>query len=89
MVAIAVPTIIQIKEDAETRETALGTVKHIRMWAADWKPLTWREQWEAFARAYPGKWAVQAFPPADQLVDGKAVYHMFVCETPPSGLNIR
>jgi len=89
VVAIAVPTLIQIKEDAETRQTTLGTVRHIRMWAIDWKPLTWREQWEAFARAYPGKWAVQAFPPADQLVDGKAVYHMFVCDSAPEGLNIR
>jgi hypothetical protein len=45
--------------------------------------------WERFAAAYPGQWAVQMFPPADQLVDGKAVYHLFVCDEPPAGLNIR
>jgi hypothetical protein len=32
---------------------------------------------------------VQCFPPADQLVDGKSVYHLFVCDVQPEGLNIR
>jgi len=51
--------------------------------------MLWREVWDAFAERYPGRWAVQCFPPADQLVDGKAVYHLFVCDESPVGLNIR
>jgi len=45
--------------------------------------------WEAFAEKYPGHWAVQCFPPAGELVDGKNVYHLWVCDTPPEGLNIK
>lgn len=86
---VTVPKIITVRADAGTRESSLGTVLHIRMWAENWERLTWREIWEAFARLYPGKWAVQVFPPADQLVDGKAVYHLFVCETPPQGLGLK
>lgn len=86
---VTVPKVITVRADSETRESTLGTVRHIRMWAANHERLTWREIWEAFARLYPGKWAVQVFPPADQLVDGKAVYHLFVCETAPEGLNVK
>ena len=70
------------------RESCLGPVLQIKVFALDYRPLFWTEVWEAFARLYPGKWAVQVFPPVDQLVDGKAVYHLFVCEKAPEGLNI-
>lgn len=70
-------------------DSALGRVLQIKIFAPMYRPLSWREVWERFAAAYPGKWAVQCFPPCDQLVDGKAVYHLFVCDTPPAGLNIR
>lgn len=75
--------------EIERRETALGDVTYIKIHAPDYRPLGWREVWEKFAETYPGRWAVQAFPPADQLVDGKAVYHLFVCDEAPQGLNIR
>lgn len=71
------------------RESCLGRVLQIKIFAPGYRPLTWREVWEAFAETYPGQWAVQCFPPADELVDGKNVYHLFVCDTPPDGLNIR
>lgn len=71
------------------RDSALGRVRQIKIFAPGYRPLSWREVWERFAAAYPGQWAVQVFPPADQLVDGKAVYHLFVCDEPPAGLNIR
>lgn len=71
------------------RDSALGSVLQIKVNAADYRPLSWREVWDAFAAKYPGRWAVQCFPPADELVDAKNVYHLFVCETPPLGLNIR
>lgn len=71
------------------RDTCLGRVLQIKVFDAAYRPLSWREIWEAFTRHYPGRWAVQCFPPADQLVDGKAVYHLFVCDREPAGLNIR
>ena len=73
----------------ETRDSSLGRVTWVKIHAPGYRPCTWREVWEKFAESYPGKWAVQAFPPADQLVDGKAMYHLFVCDEAPKGLNIR
>jgi len=71
------------------RESRLGRVLQIKVFEPGYRPLGWREVWEAFAARYPGKWAVQCFPPASELVDGKAVYHLFVCDRPPTGLNIK
>src|SRR5687768_4224837 len=73
----------------EKRVTGLGLVRQIKIFAPGYRTLNWREVWEKFAEAYPGQWAVQRFPPADQLVDGKSVYHLWVCDEPPRGLNIR
>ena len=72
-------------------DSCLGVVEFIKIHAADFRPLGWREVWERFAAAYPGRWAVQCFPPADQLVDGKSVYHLFVLAPglEPQGLNIK
>jgi hypothetical protein len=75
--------------EIERRSTCLGEVLYIKICAPGYRPLSWRETWECFAAAYPGRWAVQCFPPADQLVDGKAVYHLFVLDREPAGLNIR
>ena len=71
------------------RDSVLGPVLQIKVCTRAYRPLLWREVWDAFSAAYPGRWAVQVFPPADQLVDSKAVYHLFVCDGAPAGLNIR
>lgn len=71
------------------RDSCLGRVLQLKIFAADYRALNWREVWEAFAAKYPDCWAVQCFPPANHLVDGKAVYHLFVCEQAPEGLNIK
>jgi len=71
------------------RDSCLGRVLQLKVFAPGYPPLTWREVWDAFSAAYPGRWAIRCFPPADQLVDGKAVYHLFVLDRPPEGLNIR
>ena len=79
---------IQITERGE-RESCLGRVLQLKVFAPDFRPLSWREVWERFVEAYPGRWAVQVCPPAGQLVDGKAVYHLWVLEHEPAGLNLR
>ena len=82
---------VTITERGYREETCIGRVLQIKVFTPDYKPLSWREAWEKFAATYPGRWAVQCFPPADQLVDGKAVYHLWVLEpgNVPQGLNIR
>ena len=79
---------IQIVERGR-RDSCLGPVLQLKVWAPGHRVLSWREVWEAFSRAYPGRWAVQCFPPSDALVDGKAVYHLYVCDREPWGLDIR
>jgi hypothetical protein len=71
--------------------TSLGSALQIKVFAADYRLLSWREVWEAFAAKYPGRWAAQVFPPAGELVDGKNVYHLFVFDAGcvPDGLNIK
>lgn len=73
------------------RASCLGDVLQIKVFEPGYRPLTWREVWEAFAARYPGRWAVQCFPPAAELVDGKAVYHLWVMAegANPEGLSIR
>lgn len=70
------------------RDSVLGQVLQIKVYATDYRLLSWRDVWDAFTTAYPGRWAVQVFPPVGQLVDAKAVYHLFVCDE-PRGLNLR
>lgn len=79
---------IQITERGE-RESCLGRVLQIKVFTADYRALPWREVWDAFAARYPGKWAVQIFPPEAALVDGKNVYHLWVMDREPQGLNLR
>ena len=74
--------------EVEPRDTALGPAVYVKLHADGYRPLSWREAWEAFAARYPGRWAVQCFPPRDQIVDGKAIYHLFVLEQEPRGMNI-
>jgi hypothetical protein len=71
------------------RDTCLGNALQVKVWAHGHPLLSWREVWEAFVQAYPGKWAIQVFPPKEKLVDGKAVYHLWVLESEPEGLNLK
>jgi hypothetical protein len=78
---------ITITERGE-RDSVLGRVLQLKVFAPGYPPLSWREVWEAFAAAYPGRWAVQVFPPAGSLVDSKAVYHLWLLPGEPAGLNL-
>lgn len=69
--------------------TALGRVLQLKIHAPDYRPLSWSEVWGAFVKEYPGRWAVQVFPPEGSLVDGKPVYHLFVLDGEPAGLNLK
>ena len=76
-------------QEVEYRATSLGVALYIRVRTEDYRQLSWTEVWEAFSGAYPGRWAVQFFPPSDQLVDETNLYHLYVLEDPPVGVSIR
>lgn len=79
---------IQITERG-LHPTALGMALQLKVFAPGYPLLTWREVWEAFTAQYPGRWAIQIFPPASELVDGKNVYHLWVLDNEPVGFNLR
>ena len=72
-----------------TRQTCLGPALQLKIFAPGYHVLSWREVWDAFSAAYPGRWAVQVFPPTESLLDAKCVYHLFVLDREPEGLNLR
>jgi hypothetical protein len=78
---------VHIQEKGQVM-TSEGPALYIRVFTNNYRQLTWSEVCEAFHRNYPGQWAKQYFPPADQLVDDTNIYHLYVLETPPEGVNI-
>lgn len=75
-------------KEVGTRQTILGPVKYIQIHTNSYRRLTWSEVWAVFSDMYPKKWAVQFFPPEDQLVDQTNIYHLFVLEDDPLGFSI-
>lgn len=72
----------------DERPTGLGPALRIRIHRKDKRPMSFRELWEVFQMAYPGRWALQVFPPAHQLVDQAHKYHLYVFDDEPLGLNL-
>jgi hypothetical protein len=70
------------------RRTCLGDALYVRIRTENYDLLSWSEVWATFADAYPGCWAVQAFPPADRVMDEQNIYHLFVLDSEPAGLDI-
>lgn len=77
-----------IVRERGVRPTCLGPALQLKVFAPGYRRLSWREVWEAFARAYPGRWAVEVFPPAGRLIDAKNVYHLFVLADEPEGFDL-
>jgi hypothetical protein len=70
------------------RKTSLGPALYIKVRTEDYRQLPWTEVWEAFASRYPGRWAAQFFPPVDSLLDEENIYHLYVLDDPPWGVDI-
>lgn len=74
--------------ECDRRLTAFGDALYVRIHRKDMAVMGFRELWETFERLYPGKWAVQVFPPRDRLLDQANKYHLYVYDTCPSGLDL-
>ena len=79
---------VQIKERG-VQESSFGPVLQLKVWAAGFPDLSWEQIQKAFNEAYPGRYAVQLFPPRESVVNGKAVYHLWVLPERPRGLDLR
>lgn len=71
------------------RDTSLGSALYIKIYTPNYRKLSWREIWDCFSETFPGQWAIECFPSADALLDEENIYHLFVLDTPPKGLDIR
>lgn len=74
--------------ECDYRPTAFGGALYIRIHRMDMAPMGFRELWDLFAELYPGKWALQVFPDAKNLLDQSNKYHLFVYSECPKGLNL-
>jgi hypothetical protein len=74
--------------ECDVRPTPLGEALYVRIHRKDMKPMGFRELWELFAELYPGRWAVQVFPPVEQFIDQVNKYHLYVLEQEPEAFNL-
>lgn len=70
------------------RWTEAGWCTYFRVHRLDMAPMGYRELWEVTQALYPGKWAIQSFPPADALIDQANKYHVLVFEREPDGFDL-
>ena len=76
----------------ETVVTAVwGELTYLKIYTPDYRRLSWLEVWQAFAEIYPGRWALELYPPAGDLVNDAQVYHLWLLPeggAPPYPLNL-
>ena len=69
-------------------DSAFGRVERILIYSREGRKLLWPEICAAFNERYPGRWAIQLFPPAEMVADTINHYHLFILESAPWGLDI-
>jgi len=74
--------------ECDVRPTVLGLVLRVQLERYDDAAMGWEELHAAFVRRYPGRWAVQCFPPPRATMNGAHKYHLFVLDQPPVGLDL-
>ena len=70
---------------------AWGELTRLKIYTPDYRPLSWLAVWQAFAEIYPGRWALELYPPAGDLVNDAHVYHLWLFPPdwePPQDLNL-
>lgn len=68
-----------------------GEVTRLKVYTSDYRRLSWLQVWQAFQGAYPGRWALELYPPAEDLVDDAHIYHLWLLPEgwlPPEGMNL-
>lgn len=68
--------------------TPLGPALRVTIHRHDKRQMAFWQVWEAFSNAYPGKYAVQLFPPRAHYIDMANKYHLHVFANQPEGLDL-
>lgn len=74
--------------ECDDRDSPLGPAHYVRIHRKDMAKMGFRELWEVFDALYPGRWAVQVFPPRQHLLDQANKYHLFVLDHPPVAFDL-
>lgn len=74
--------------ECDRRPTVAGEALLVSISRHDQRPMGFLEVHQVFAAHYPGRWALQAFPPQELLLNGANKYHLFVLEEPPAGMDL-
>jgi len=53
--------LVQTLETVST--AAWGELTRLKVYTPDYRPLSWLAVWRAFAEIYPGRWALELYPP--------------------------
>lgn len=69
-------------------QTDLGPALRITVQRKDKAPMGFVEVYDAFAAAYPGRWALQCLPPRTHFMDQANRYHLHVLDTQPKALDL-
>ena len=67
------------------------SLTHLKIYTPDYQPLSWSQVWQAFAAVYPKRWAIELYPPVEDLVNDAHVYHLWLLPedyAPPVSLNL-
>lgn len=69
-------------------QTDLGPALRIHLQRHDKAPMGFHEVYDAFANAYPGRWALQCLPPRKHLMNQANKYHLHVLDTQPRAFDL-
>lgn len=83
------PTEDAFAQELDNGMTSFGPALYLRIQRYDGDQMTWPEVCEVFNELHPGRWAVQFFPPREEILDEANIYHLYVLEYEPEGVNIR
>jgi hypothetical protein len=82
--------VVQTVETVSTLQW--GVVTYLKIYTPEYKRLSWLQVWQAFADIYPGRWAVELYPPEEELVNDAHVYHLWMLPegwVMPERMNLR
>jgi hypothetical protein len=75
--------------ECDVRPTPLGRALRVQIERHDGARMGWEELHAVFVAHYPGRWAVQCFPPLGAVLNGANKYHLFVLlDGEPAALDI-
>ncbi len=68
--------------------TRLGGALRIQIERWDGARMGWEEVHRVFTDRYPGRWAVETYPPTEETYNGANKYHLWVLDEAPRDLDL-